>query len=104
MSKITDLGIDQIYRLRHNLKGYSQSIKFFVQFFENAPENSKMKINSLKELKNIRSYIPTLKNLLNEIDRLVELELTFKRDEDDDHTSVWGGAGPDCITGRLEAA
>ena len=26
------------------------------------------------------------------------------RDNDDDHTSVWSGAGPDCITGRLEAA
>jgi len=25
-------------------------------------------------------------------------------DDVDDHTSVWGGAGPDCINGRLEAA
>ena len=25
-------------------------------------------------------------------------------DEYDDHTSVWGGAGPDCITGRLVTA
>ena len=25
-------------------------------------------------------------------------------DDIDDHTSVWGGAGPDCITERREAA
>lgn len=35
---------------------------------------------------------------------LVVLQEALERDEDDDHTSVWGGAGPDCIIGRLETA
>jgi hypothetical protein len=32
------------------------------------------------------------------------LERELFSDEIDDHTSVWGGAGPDCITVRREAA
>jgi hypothetical protein len=35
---------------------------------------------------------------------LVTLQEALERDEDDDHTSVWGGAGPDCIVKRLVTA
>jgi len=31
-------------------------------------------------------------------------EAGMQSDEIDDHTSVWGGAGPDCMFGRFEAA
>jgi hypothetical protein len=47
-------------------------------------------------------YPPLL--LIASSESLIIVNNSNDRDSDDDHTSVWGGAGPDCIIERLEAA
>lgn len=105
MKKIDDLSCVGIYQLKYYLCYYGKQMKFFIEFFEGKLENSKIKISSIDELKYIKPHVSAIKKLIKEIDSVNQIYLTFReRDEDDDHTSVWGGAGPDCILGRLATA
>ena len=80
-------------------------------------------INAVRELKKITCYISNMKDQLKKYEQKKERlisslagnnEYSFLPsgngscyDDDDDysdHNSAWGGAGPDCIPGRLEAA
>ena len=67
------------------MKGYEEKLELILSFYKIYQKMKKMFGN----------------------DFLVHAEMLFskdKNDELDDHTSVWGGAGPDCIIGRLVAA
>ena len=63
--------------------------------------NAAIKAASAVALGSISDFV-----CLGEDMNLIDMEKNNRcvDDDDDDHTSVWGGAGPDCINGRLEAA
>lgn len=55
----------------------------------------------MEKLKLLLSYLKLIQN--KELQTYIE-SILKELDIDSLSTDLWGGAGPDCITGRLEAA